>query len=45
MQRGRDRLRDFVLQVEQVRHLPVIALRPKMIAVLGVDELRGDAKA
>ena len=40
LQRGRDGLRDFVLHVEQVRHLAVVALRPEMIAVLGVDELR-----
>ena len=33
LQRGRDGLRDFVLHVEQVRHLAVVALRPEMIAV------------
>ena len=44
-QRGRDGLGDFVLHVEQVRHLAVIALRPEVIAVARVDELRGDAEA
>jgi hypothetical protein len=43
MQRGRDGLCDFVLQVEQVRRLPIVALRSEMIPALGVDELRGDA--
>ena len=40
---ARDRLGDLVLNGEDVGELAVVALRPEVIAVLGVNELRGDA--
>ena len=40
-----DRLRDIVLNGEDVLHLAVVALRPQMITVGNVHELSGDAKA
>src|SRR5262245_1981250 len=42
---GRDLARDFVLDGEDVLHLVLIDLAPEVIAVLGVDELSGDAEA
>ena len=33
---------DLVLQVEDVCQLAVVALRPNVVAVAGIDELRGD---
>src|ERR1019366_10487964 len=44
-QRGRNGLRDLVLHSEYIRQLAVIALRPEMRAVLGVDELRRHSDA
>src|SRR5690349_19315774 len=34
---------DFILYGENVRHLRIVALRPQMIAVAGVDELSAHA--
>ena len=39
-----DRLRDFILNGEDILNFPVIALRPQMVAVLDSDELHGDAQ-
>ena len=37
-----DVLRDFFLNGEHVRRLPIVAFRPEMTAVFGADELRRD---
>ncbi len=39
-----DGVGDLVLHREHVGHLAVVALRPELVAVGGVDELRGDAQ-
>src|SRR5215472_1172702 len=36
---SRDGLGDLILDREHVRHFPVIALRPEMRSVFGIDEL------
>src|SRR5215469_5380899 len=41
LQRAGNCCRDLILHREHVRHLAVIALGPEMIAILGVDKLRG----
>ena len=43
LQRLDDAVRDLVLQREDVGQVAVVAVRPQMRAVGGVDELRGDA--
>ena len=43
-QLGGHRLRDLVLDREDVVHLAVEPLGPDLVSVRGVDELRGDAK-
>ena len=43
--RFHDRLRDIVLNSEDILHLPIVPLRPELISISNVDELRGDAKA
>ncbi len=43
LERSHHRPRDLVLQHEDVGHLPVVGLRPEVIAIGGVDELGGDA--
>lgn len=45
VQRHSDGARHFVLDHENVRHLPVVALRPEVCVARGVDQLRGDAHA
>ena len=45
LQRTGDRLGDVVLNGEDVDQLAVVAFRPQVIAVLGVDELRRHAYA
>ena len=37
-------LRHFAADGEDVFHLAVVGVRPKMVAVRGLDELRGDAQ-
>ena len=38
-----DRLRDVLLNGEDISHLAIVLLRPEVIAVGDVDQLRGDA--
>src|SRR6476646_9083012 len=38
-------MRDFILDGEDVRHLPVVTLRPEMAAIRGGDELGDNANA
>src|SRR5262249_54244878 len=44
-QRQGYRLGDLILNRENVRHLAIVALRPEVISVGGVDELRRHANA
>src|SRR5204862_7667827 len=39
----RDRARNFVLEGKYIGDLAIVGLRPDVIAILGVDELRRDA--
>src|SRR5215468_3392073 len=41
LQRRRNCLRDFVLYRKHIDHLPVVTLRPEVIPIRGVDQLRG----
>ncbi len=43
-QRGDDRRDDLILDLEHVRHLAVVAVRPDVVAIAGVRELRSDPK-
>ena len=36
--------RDFFLDREDVRQLPIVALRPQLVAVLRTDQLRADSE-
>ena len=45
LHRGDDRLRNLVLQREDVVEVAVVALRPQVAAGRAVDQLRGDAHA
>jgi len=45
LQRRRDRACDLVLHREDAFQLAVVGVRPQMIAVAGVDQLRGEADA
>ena len=45
LQNGHNSQRDLVLQLEDIAHLAVVALRPHLIAIGGVDELHGDSQA
>ncbi len=44
LQRRNDRTGDFVLYLEDVIQLPVIGLRPEVIAVVRPNQLRGNAQ-
>jgi len=41
---AQDRCRDLILDGKDILQPPVVLLAPHMVAVAGVDELRGDAE-
>ena len=45
LERGDDRLRDLVLQREDVGKIAIVAFRPDVLVVRAVDQLRGDPHA
>src|SRR5262245_12002797 len=45
LERSNNGLRDLVLQSEDITEVPVITLRPQVMADPSVDQLRGDSDA